>query len=259
MRYDEFRSEIQDALREVGLLAGGMDTPIETIDVVRMEQRWKLYHPLPSHGAEPFHICAEVAFNWSPIDAARSYTCEEDLLMELLGRKRSTTRTAQRFIRVDLDLSANLPYGSKTTIPEPQVLGPWADSIGRRLDEMLTETKERQGRLIAVLGGREEVQVEARCDVDGRLYLKAVSVGGFRFLRLPRVWDDPDRRTTEKDSGEDLARLALRFKNAADEWTQSVAEFARWIRYAPPPADARRVEPFFDDGEEEDGGPETIH
>lgn len=45
-----------------------------------------------------------------------------------------------------------------------------------------------------------------------------------------------------------------------DEWIRSVAELARWIRYAPPPSDAKRVEPWFEDEEEEqDGGPETIH
>ena len=56
--------------------------------------------------------------------------------------------------------------------------------------------------------------------------------------------------------GEELARLAQRFKDALDEWTRSVAELATWIRYSPPPPGAKRVEPWFED---EDDGPETIH
>ena len=77
------------------------------------------------------------------------------------------------------------------------------------------------------------------------------------------MWDDPDRRNAEKGAAEEIARLARRFKNAMDEWTESVAELARWIRYAPPPPEAKPAEPWFEDREEEEeqenGGPESIH
>ena len=75
--------------------------------------------------------------------------------------------------------------------------------------------------------------------------------------RLPRIWDDPGRRDREQDSGEDLARLAGRFRNALEQWTGSVTELARWIRYSPPPTDAKPVEPSFDDTEDKDGGDEN--
>jgi hypothetical protein len=80
-------------------------------------------------------------------------------------------------------------------------------------------------------------------------------------VRVPRVWDDPGRRDAEKGAATELARLAQRFKNANDEWAESVAELGRWIRYAPPSPEAKRLEPQFedDDEEKEDGGPETIH
>lgn len=110
------------------------------------------------------------------------------------------------------------------------------------------------------MGGREELEVEARCKTEGVLSLKGVSVSGFRLVRVPRVWDDPDRRKAEKDIGEDLARLARRFKDALDEWTRSVAELATWIRYSHPRTEMRPDEPWFEDEEEdEDGGQETIH
>lgn len=60
-----------------------------------------------------------------------------------------------------------------------------------------TEHKERQGQLIAILGYLEEVEAKARCDAEGMLSLKGVSVKGFRLVRVPRVWDDPDRRNAE--------------------------------------------------------------
>lgn len=86
-----------------------------------------------------------------------------------------------------------------------------------------------------------------------------MSVSGFRLVRVPRIWDDPERRDAEKGIGEELARLAWRFKNAFDGWTESVAELATWIRYSPPPPGAKPVEPWFENEEEDDGGPETIH
>ena len=262
MRYDEFRDQLQDALQDVDLFLQRIGNPIETIELSGTRRRWKVYISRSSPpNAEPFHVSAKIAFDWSPFDTARSYTCEEDLRTELLGRKKQPSNTAQRFTRVDLELQASLPYGSTTTIPDPRIFGSWTDSVSQNLDKLLTERKERQGRLVAVLGGLEEVDVEARCDAGGILSLKSVSVAGFRFVRVPRVWDDPDRRNAEKGAAEELARLARRFKNAMDEWTGSVAELARWIRYAPPPPEAKPVEPWFEDREEEpeDGGPESIH
>ena len=258
MRYHEFRDQFQDALREVGLPVQRFN-PIETIDLASTGRRWKVYvlGSAPPR-VEPFHVSAKIAFNWSPFDAARVYTCEEDLLTELLGRKQHRSNTAQRFTRVDLGLHASLPYGSTTPLPDPQVFGSWTGSVGDKLDKLLTEFRERQGRLTAVLGGREEVDIEARCNAGGVLSLMGVSVAGFRLVRVPRLWDDPDRRKAEKGAAVELARLAERFKNAMDEWTRSITELASWIRYAPPPPEAKRVEPWFED-QEEDRGPGTIH
>ena len=259
MRYDEFRDQLQDALREAGLFLERVDHRIETIDLSTTGRRWKTFvWRSPPQRAEPFHVSAKIAFEWSPFNTARSYTCEEDLLTELLGRKRPT-KTERRWVRVDLVLHASLPYGSTTPMLESQVLGSWTGSVGEKLDKLLTEFKERQGRVVAVMGGREEVEVEARCK-EGVLSLKGMAVSGFWIVRVPRVWDDPDRRQAEKDIGGELARLAQRFKGALDEWTGSVAELATWMRYSPPPPEAKPVEPRLEDeDEDEDGGPETTH
>jgi hypothetical protein len=262
MRYDQFRNQFQVALQEVGLFIQRIGDPVETIELSGTGRRWKVYISRSSPpNAEPFHVSAKIAFAWSPFDTARSYTCEEDLLTELLGRKRQGLNTVRRFIRVDLELRASLPYGSTTAMPDPKLFGSWTDSVSQKLDKLFTERKERQGRLIAVLGSLEEVELEARCDAGGILSLKGVSIAGFRLIRVPRMWDDPDRRSAEKGAAEELARLARRFKNAMDQWTGCVAELARWIRYAPPPPEAKLIEPLFEDHEEEpdDGGPETIH
>ena len=85
MRYDEFRDRWQVALRSARLLAHH-DRPEESIDLTTTERRWRL---------------------------RRSYTCEQDLLTELVGR-RAGRSTQPRQMRVDIVLGATLPYGSTT-------------------------------------------------------------------------------------------------------------------------------------------------
>jgi hypothetical protein len=262
MRYDEFRGQLQDALGNEGLFRQFINNPDETIDLASTTRRWKAYvmQPSPPHAAA-FHVSAKIAFEWCPFDTARSYTTEEDLLTELLGRKKHPSTTAQRFVRVDLDLQASLPYGATTSLPDSRVFGSWTDSVNQKLDKLFSEHQERQGRLIAVLGGLGELEIHTRCDAAGVLSILRISIAGFRLVRVPRVWDDPDRCRAEKGASAELARLAQRFKNAINEWAGSIAELERWIRYTPPPPEAKRVEPWFSDEDEghEDGGPEMIH
>lgn len=257
MRYDEFRDRLQDALRETGLFFQPAGLPAEIVDLASASRRWEVYvRRSASENSEPFHISAKVAFEWSPVNAARAYTCEEDLLTELLGRRQRYPKTQQRWTRVDLELYATLPYGSTTPMPDSQIFGPWTSSVGEKLDKLLAESKEREGRIVAITGGRKEVTVEALGSPDGNLFLKGVAVSGFRLVRIPRVWDDPVRQRAEKDIDEELAQIAGRFRDAMDEWSQSVADLARWIRYSPPPPGTRPAEPWFDDENDE---PETIH
>ena len=262
MRYAEFRDRLEDALQEAGLFFHDADRRVETIDLADTVRSWKGYvcRAAPQR-AEPFHVSAEIGFEWNPVDAARAYTCEEDLLTELLGRRRQPTRTERRWTRIDLSLHASLPYGSTTSMPEPHVFGAWAASVEQKADAALTDTEEKKGRLVAVLGGHGDVEVHAHCKPDGAVSLKAVAISGFRMVRLPRVWDNPERREAERGPRDELGRLARRFKSALDEWTTSVSELATWIRYSPPPPGAKLVEPWREDQSEDDddGGPETTH
>jgi hypothetical protein len=262
MRYDEFRYQLQTALQHVGLLGQPIGNPIETVDLGSMERLWKVYIMGSStKDTEPFDVTAKIALNWNPFNTARSYTCEEDLLSEMLGRTKSSSKTKPRLVRVDLELRASLPYGSTTTIPDAPTFGSWADSIKLKLDRVITENKWRQERLVAVSGALEEVNIESRYDSAGHLSLKRLSVAGFRVVHIPRVWDDSDRREAERDPTAELSRLAQKFKYSLDEWSISIVELARWIRYTPPPADSKQIAPMLEeqDDENEGGGPETIH
>ena len=123
MRYDEFRDQLQEALYQVRLAARNFSRPLETVDVASTERRWQVYlWQTGQPGAEPFQISARIAFDWSPVDSARAYTTEEDLLIDLVGKKEIPAKTENRWMRVDFVLQAALPYGS-TTFARPAHFG----------------------------------------------------------------------------------------------------------------------------------------
>jgi hypothetical protein len=262
VRYAEFRDRLEDALQETGLFFHDAHRRVETIDLADTLRSWKVHvgRAAPP-SAEPFHVSAEIGFEWSPVDAARAQTCEEDLLTELVGRRRRPIRTDRRWTRINLSLHASLPYGSTTSMPEPHVFGAWTAAVIEKADAVFTDIKEKNGHIVAVMGGHGDVEVHAHCAPGGVVSLKAVAISGFRTVHVPRIWDNPQRREAERDPRDELDRLARRFETALEEWTKSVSALATWIRYSPPPPGAKPVEPWFGDQSEDDddGGPETTH
>jgi hypothetical protein len=136
-------------------------------------------------------------------------------------------------------------------MPEPHVFGAWTASLVEKVHAALTDIEERKGRIVAVLGGHGDVEVQAHCKPDGVVSLKGVAISGFRAVPVPRVWDDPERREAERDPHVELGRLARTFKTTLDEWTKSLSELATWIRYSPPPLGAKPIEPWFEDQPED--------
>ena len=63
-----------------------------------------------------------------------------------------------------------------------------------KIDEALSEVEEKNGRIMAILGAHGDVEVEGRWQPDGVVFLKALAISGLRMSRLPRVWDNPERR-----------------------------------------------------------------
>ena len=81
MRYAEFRDQLEGALREEGLFFAAAERRVETIDLEDTVRQWKVHvHRTTPATAEPFHVFAAIGFDWSPVNAARAYACEEDLL-----------------------------------------------------------------------------------------------------------------------------------------------------------------------------------
>ncbi len=262
MQYESFRDALRGALEDVGLPFAHAAHIRETVELGVGERRWEgRVEAHPGAKVDPFHVTATIEFRWSPFDAARSYTCEEDLLSELLGRRASgATKTSPRFVRVDVRLAATLPYGSTMPLPESDLFAAWTASVNEQLGKILAEVRQRQGRVTAVLGHAGDLEAECRCAGSGVISVTRLSVSGFRLARVPRVWDDPVRRGAERPVEREMERLATTVRAAFDAWAREIAGLAAWIRYSAPPADARAIEPSFDDDEpDSSGGPETVH
>lgn len=197
MRYDEFRDQLETALQRNNLHFHSLQR-VETIELANTVRHWKVYvHGAAPPSAEPFDVSAEISFAWSPFDAARAYAREEDLLTEVIGRRKHLLRTERRSKPVDLSLHAGLPYGSTTAMPEPRIFGVWTASILEKVHGAFADVEEKEGRIVAVHGAHGDVDVQARCEPDGVVSLKGLAISGFRIVHLPRLWDDPERRSGE--------------------------------------------------------------
>jgi hypothetical protein len=51
---------------------------------------------------------------------------------------------------------------------------------------------------MAVLGGHRDLDVHAQCKPDGLVSLTGVAISAFRMVRVPRVWENPDRRDADR-------------------------------------------------------------
>jgi hypothetical protein len=261
LRYADFRVRFEGALQDAGLFRGA-DRRVETIDLGDGVWHWELTIGMPdARAAEPFYVSAVIAFTWDPINAARAYTTEEDLLEAVVGRRPRPVRTERRWVRVDLSLHARLPYGSTTPLPGPQLFTGWTAAVEQHMDATFTEIKEKQGRIVAILGGDTDLDVRAQYKSGGVLSLNGVSISAFRIVHVPRVWDDPARREAERNANDELNGVAQMFRTALDDWTPRVAQLAAWIRYSPPSAGTTPIGPWFDDQDDadDDDGPETTH
>jgi hypothetical protein len=235
MRYDEFRDSLVNMLSAAGLFAEIEGSALETIEISDSIRHWKQrIRTAAPMLRDPFHIEARVSFEWGPTDAARAHIDDEYVLLKLLGERKQYPLTGPRLLRVELKLRALLPHGSRTPIPAPPLLGSWASSVGTKLDKALPDLQDEDGRTRSFTGGREgDISIRVYLSPEGALFLQGAAVKCFRYVRIPRVWDE---RLPKPDppAADELDELAGCFRYAVDEWNLGVADLAKSIQYAPP-------------------------
>jgi hypothetical protein len=224
MTYDEFREAWLLALRESRLQIFGVNALEESLALRAMARIGEsIVGPYPQ--ADPFTVCAKFQWRWDALNTARTATCEEDLLTELVGRDEAARMRTQRpWLRVDISLHASLPMGSPMPLPSKAKWSNWTSDVMHTLASRTpivpaeTSREDRRGRL-AILTYQGEPEAEVRCGRDGELKLAALEVAAWQAIELARKWDDPSRRPDEGVDSQ-LDQMFARVKAALGAWAE---------------------------------------
>lgn len=222
MNYEQFRAAWYEALTEAGMWSY-LAPPTETVDLGGMSRTYQVYvHLGHSREIEPFHVSASLSWTWDALQAARAATTEEDTLRQFLGDEGRHQDTERPWLRVDVTLSATLPWGSPLPLPDATMWRAWLADVTARLEPLLSTDWETRDEKTAIFATRSEPEAEVQPAADGQLYLTGVKLSAWEGIDLPRQWDDRDREQDE-DPYEQLADFVERVWEAMDEWNQSLA------------------------------------
>lgn len=223
LNYDEFLSAFMSALEESRLHTIGL-VPEEALGLHSADRTCTIgVEPFDREIGTPFHIAATISFRWDPIQTARSATCEEDLLAELLGREEGPGMETRRpSLRVDIKLRAGLPWGKGIPMPPAATWVLWGrEALGRleEIEPLVSEdvVRERPGEHDAILAWQGDPEIKVTCNALGELRLESISVSAFQAIELPRKWDDPEREPDDGPS-EQLRAMFARVRAALYAW-----------------------------------------
>lgn len=231
MTYDEFKQAWISARRESGLRLMSAFEGDESLDFRSLSRSFETFvEPFGGQEAEPFHVAATLGWRWDALHTARSNTTEEDMLTEVLGRERvwgHKVRTERSPMRVDVKLSASLPFGKAIPMPAHSAWTRWTHEVHERLEAvepLVPEEKTRQARdgMLEILAWQGEPVARVLCGEDGVLKLGAVEVTAFQLLELPRRWDDTDRRD-DPHPGPELHEFFARVRASLHAWMQALS------------------------------------
>lgn len=223
MDHDAFRATWLEALAAADLITYP-DRSEDLVDLRTMERKHSLRVGMGrKQSVEPFFATMLLGWRWSPLDAARTFTSEEDLLTELLGREQARTVITERpWVRVDVELHATLPWGQPLRLRGPDDLRCWITEIPRVLEPMLRTKVERNGRGIeAVHACLGEPEARVSCDRSGALLLLGVELKFWRAVQLPRS-SELDEVVPDGGTKDQLERLARDARAALVAWKQSL-------------------------------------
>lgn len=220
MTYEEFSSVWSTALRESDLQVQGW--PRETFDLQHVERRYEVsVEPVGGQDAPPFYVAALISWRWSALQFARNATSEEDMVRELLGRSRATTQ--KPWLRIDMKLSATLPYDEPMPMPNTATWKQWMHETMTRLEHVEPMHPKKVARTnrkgdLEILAWQGEPELEAVCNSEGILRLSGVSVSAWQALDLPRRFSDSDRQ--DPLPYRPLRKMFSRLKAALHAWSE---------------------------------------
>jgi len=222
MDYASFRQFWDDALRSAGLVSFPFDAQ-ETLDPEAQSRFYRIVIPdnIARVDENGFFVTTTFKWVWEALHAARFRTTEEDMLTELFGRKRRPKRTERPWLRVDVQLNASIPMDRHLPLPETSVWPSWAASVRDSVAPLLPTRFEDAPHPPPIVSWCGEPEIKLSSSPAGQLYLHSVNLPAFQLIRLPRHWDDPDRRPDPSPDRE-LLDFFRRVKHARAAWRESL-------------------------------------
>jgi hypothetical protein len=224
--YETFRALWLQALRESRLPPIGL-YGTETLDTRNLDRSYRVYvEPLGGQDAAPFHVTAELAWDWHATNTVRGSRTDTELLSEMLGRDQVEDLVPEKpYIRVDIKLHASAPFDKPLPLPAKAAWAKWVEETMARLDRiepLLPDEVVRENRLgmTEVLGWQGSPTAKVVCQPGGELRLEGVEVAAMQIIELPRLIDNPD----ERDEGPEveLEELFGRVRAALMAWMQAL-------------------------------------
>jgi hypothetical protein len=226
MNYEEFRTAWDQSLRasKLPILAEGW----ETISLSEMERQYRVVvEPFQGQEAPRFLVTAELSWAWDALKTARSRTCEEDTLAELLGSDDAEgTHTAAPWLRVDVTLRASTPCDGLIAMPDASTWATWVKDMTANLERIgpllpMAAIRGATDSPLELLGWNGHPEVVCRCGPDGELKVKMLERSASVIIALPRQWDDSDRDPDDPPDDQ-LAEFFGRVKASLYAWMQAL-------------------------------------
>ena len=224
MNYQEFRDLWHDALRRVHLQIPYPIGPTERINLRDMSRSYELVvygglHPK----CEPFHLTASIAWDWDATLSARYATTEEDMLMQIFGDFGIHDHdTVPPLLRMDVCLSAGVLYGTVYPMPALPQWQRWVRQASDELQLILPTGYDEDGGICAF---SDPIQASVKLLEDGRLNLESMTFKAWQAIKLPRQWDDPEKKDPSPVGElQDFANRIARAMNALENSLARLAE-----------------------------------
>jgi len=224
MNYQEFRDLWHHTLQAARLQISQSVGPTEQINLRDMSRSYELvlYGGLHQK-CEPFHLVITIKWDWDATLSARYATTEDDMLMQIFGDFGiHDNDTVLPQLRMDVSLSANLPYETVYPMPPLTEWQSWVRQASDDLQSILPTGYEEDGAICAY---SDPIEANIKILEDGNLSLERVTFKAWQAIKLPRQWDDPEKRDPYPDDV--LLDFANRIAKATNVLENSLARLVK--------------------------------
>lgn len=226
MDYETFRRLWLEALHQCRLPTVGL-YGTETLDTQNLDRSYRVYvEPFGGQDAAPFHVTAELSWDWHATNTVRGSRTDSELLSEMLGRDQVEDLVTEKpYLRVDIKLRASAPFDEPLPMPAKAAWAKWVEETMARLDRiepLLPDEIVRENRMgmTEVLGWQGSPTAKVVCGPGGELRLGGVEVAAMQIIELPRLIDNPDEREDGPEG--ELEELFGRVRASLMAWMQAL-------------------------------------